>query len=100
LSYRAPSEAPASIEALMPIAFEDENAVRWTVVPQPTPRPGEPGHTTLVFTSERGERRTCDGCLPERGTWDEVDQRVWCALLRHAELMPVRAKPIVKMPSK
>jgi hypothetical protein len=75
----------------MPIAFHDADGVRWRAVPHAAPGPGHPGNTTLVFTSERGERRTCDGCLPEGGTWEEVDERVWCALLRHAEAMPAGA---------
>ena len=73
---------------MMSIAFHDEEGVRWRVVPHPAPGPEDPGNTTLVFTSERGERRTCEGCLPEGGTWDDVDERVWCALLRHAEVVP------------
>ena len=73
------------------IAFHDEKSVRWTVVPQCSPGSDEPGHATLVFTSEAGERRTCDGCLPPSGAWEEVEQRVWCALLRHAQVMPTSA---------
>jgi len=75
----------------MDITFRDEDAVRWMVVPQPAPGGDTPVRTTLVFTSERGERRTCEGCLPEGGTWDDVDQRVWCALLRHADVLPSSA---------
>jgi hypothetical protein len=75
----------------MSISFRDEKAVRWTVVPHPAPQYEEPGHTTLVFTSERGERRTCDGCLPEGGLWEDVDERAWRTLLRHAEVMPAGA---------
>ena len=71
----------------MTIAFSDERGVRWTVAMQPAPRAEQPGRTTLVFTSEPGERRTCEGCLPEGGTWDDVDERVWCARLRHAEVV-------------
>ena len=70
----------------MDIAFHDEKGVRWTVEPHPSPLPKEPAHTTLLFTSERGERRRCVGCLPEGGTWDDVDERVWWALLRYAEV--------------
>jgi hypothetical protein len=71
----------------MSIAFHDAAGVRWSVLPHSAPGPEHARNTTLVFMSERGERRTCDGCLPEGGTWDEVDERVWCALLRHAEVM-------------
>jgi hypothetical protein len=72
----------------MSVAFHDENGVRWTVVPHSAPQAEAAGRTTLVFTSERGERRTCEGCLPEGGTWDDVDERVWRALLRYSEVMP------------
>jgi hypothetical protein len=75
----------------MDITFRDEHAVRWTVAPQPAPEGDTPDRTTLVFTSEWGERRVCEGCLPEGGTWDDVDQRVWCALLRHADVLPANA---------
>jgi hypothetical protein len=71
----------------MSTAFHDEQRLRWTVVAQTAPRSEESGNTVLVFTSEQGERRMCHGCLPEGGTWDEVDERVWRALLRHAEVM-------------
>jgi hypothetical protein len=72
------------------IAFHDEKAVRWTVVPESSPQPGQPGHATLVFTNDAGERRTCDCSLPPGGAWEEVEARVWCALLRHAEVVPPR----------
>lgn len=77
----------------MPIAFRDEKAVRWTVVPELAPRAGGTGHTTLVFTNEAGEQRACDGCLPPGGAWEEVEQRVWCALLRHADVVPPIGRP-------
>jgi hypothetical protein len=76
---------------LIPIAFHDAEGVRWRVVPHAALGPEHPRNTTLVFTSERGDRRTCDGCLPEGGTWEEVDERVWCALLRHADAVPADA---------
>ena len=86
---RSPYEIhPGSDDVLMSIAFYDERGVRWTVATRPALRPDDPGNTTLVFTSERGERRVCEGCLPEGGTWEDVDDRVWCALLRHAEVLP------------
>ena len=75
----------------MRIAFRDERSVRWTVVPQRSSLAGEPSHTTLIFTSDGGERRSCDGCLPEGGTWEEVDVRAWRALLHHAEVMHASA---------
>jgi hypothetical protein len=71
----------------MSIAFFDERGVRWTVAAQPAPRPDDPHTTTLLFTSEPGERRTCEGSLPEGGTWEDVDDRVWCTLLRHAQVV-------------
>jgi hypothetical protein len=74
----------------MEIAFPDEFGVRWTVAPLAAPRSDEPGNTTLVFTSESGERRTCDACLPEGTTWEEVEERVWVALLRYSEAAPER----------
>lgn len=75
----------------MPIAFYDEQGIQWTVLAHPAPQRESPDKATLVFTSEAGERRTCEGCLPEGGTWDEVDERVWCALVRHADIMPAGA---------
>ena len=71
------------------IAFEDEDGVRWTVTPRRASRSGtDPAETTLVFTSESGQRRTCEACLPEGASWDDVDERVWWTLLRHAEAAP------------
>jgi hypothetical protein len=72
----------------MQIAFADEDGVRWTVTPRSAPPSEEPGKTTLVFTSESGEQRRCTACLPEGGTWDDVEERVWCALLRYADAAP------------
>jgi hypothetical protein len=77
----------------MPITFRDEKAVCWTVASHSSPRSDEPGHTTLVFTSEGGEQRTCDGWLPPNGVWEDVEERAWRALLRHAEAMPPTARP-------
>ena len=79
---------PMSPDRSIPIAFYDERGVRWTVAADPAPPPGDPGNATLVFTSESGERRTCEGCLPEGGSWDDVDERVWCTLLRYAKVLP------------
>jgi hypothetical protein len=76
---------------MVSIDFHDADGLGWRVVPQPAPAPEAPGNMTLVFTSERGERRTCDARLPEGGTWEDVDERVWCALLRHAEVMAAGA---------
>ena len=73
-----------SIEVLMPIAFHDEFGACWTVAPQPALRADEPSHTTLVFTGESGERRISDACLPEGSTWEDVEERVWAALLRYS----------------
>jgi hypothetical protein len=72
----------------MPIAFNDELGVRWTVAAHAAPRPNEPSNTTLVFTSESGERRTCDACLPPGATWDDVEERIWSALLRYSDTAP------------
>lgn len=74
----------------MPIAFQDEFGVRWTVAPQAAPRADEPNNNTLVFTSDSGERRTCDACLPEGTSWEDVEERVWAALLRYSEVAPDR----------
>jgi hypothetical protein len=74
----------------MAIAFQDEFGVHWTVAPQAAPRPDEPSNTTLIFTSESGECRRCDACLPEGGTWEEVDERIWSALLRYSDAPPAR----------
>jgi len=74
----------------MPIAFHDEFGARWTVAPQAAPRSDEPTNTTLVFTSESGERRTFDACLPDGSTWEDVEERVWAALLRYSEAPPDR----------
>jgi hypothetical protein len=62
--------------------------MRWTVSPHGAPSSEEPGETTLIFTSESGEQRTCTASLPEGGTWDDVEERVWCALLRYADVAP------------
>jgi hypothetical protein len=72
----------------MQIAFADEDGIRWTVTPRSATPSEESGNTTLVFTSESGERRTCTACLPHGGTWDDVEERVWCALLRYADVTP------------
>jgi hypothetical protein len=72
----------------MQIAFDDEDGVRWNVTPRRAPPSEEPANTTLVFTSETGERRTYTTCLPEGATWDDVEERVWCALLRYADVAP------------
>ena len=77
----------------MPIAFRDEKAVRWTVVAHRPAKDPDPSHTTLVFTSEGGELRICDGCLPDGATWDEVEDRAWCVLLHHAHVMPADVRP-------
>ncbi len=69
----------------MPIDFQDESGARWTVETLAASPAGEPGRTTLVFTSPSGERRICDACLPEGATWEEVDDRIWRTLLRYAE---------------
>jgi len=75
----------------MPIAFHDEQGIRWTVTAQPGARSDEPGNVTLIFTSESGERRTCEGCLPDGGTWEDVDERAWRALLHHADVVAASA---------
>jgi len=68
-----------------PIAFEDEDGVRWAVVSRPAPRPDSPDNEVLVFTSQDGKRRTCNGCRPKGGAWDDVEERVWRALLHYAD---------------
>jgi hypothetical protein len=67
-----------------PIAFCDELGVGWTVVVHG----GDAlrGWATLDFTSDTGERRTCECCAPESGTWAEMDEAAWRVLLRHAEI--------------
>jgi hypothetical protein len=68
-----------------PITFWDDVGVRWTVVARRVPRTGQPDDEVLIFTSESGERRSCDGCLPEGAAWENVQERAWRTLLRHSE---------------
>ena len=68
-----------------PVQFSDDDGTRWTVVARPAPRPDSPDNEVLVFTSEDGARRTCNGCRPQGATWDDVEVRVWQALLRYAD---------------
>jgi hypothetical protein len=71
-----------------PIAFVDDDGVRWTVVSRPAPRPDSPDNEVLIFTSDEGKRRTCDGCRPEGATWVDIEDRVWRALLHYADEAP------------
>jgi hypothetical protein len=44
-----------------------------------------PSHTTLVFTSDSGERRTSEAWLPEGAAWEDIEDRIWCAFLRYSD---------------
>ena len=77
--------APRLQSPMTPIAFRDERGTRWTVRALEPLQPDEPRTARIVFTSESSEGRTCEACLPEGSTWEEVDERVWRALLRHAD---------------
>ncbi len=73
------------MEGEPPIAFSDDDGRRWTVDACPAPRPDSPDNEVLIFTSEDGERRTCNGCRPVGATWEAVEERVWRALLHYAD---------------
>jgi hypothetical protein len=65
-----------------PIVFRDDSGTQWTVAV----RGGEAvlGWASLDFTSESGEHRTSECCAPDRGTWADIDDAGWRALLSHA----------------
>jgi hypothetical protein len=68
-----------------PIVFCDDVGRRWTVAV----RGGDAllGWAALDFTSETGERRTSECCAPESGTWADIDEAAWRALLSHADVV-------------
>jgi hypothetical protein len=68
-----------------PIQFADDDGIRWSVDARPAPRPDAPENELLIFVSDDGQRRACNGARPPGATWQDVEERVWRALLRYAD---------------
>jgi hypothetical protein len=75
-----------TLGANMPMDFRDERGLRWTVWSGGAVERDGPSHSTLIFTSESGERRTSEAWLPQGASWDGVEERTWCALLRYSDV--------------
>lgn len=74
----------------MTMDFRDEQGLRWTVQPRSAIERDGPSHTRLIFTSESGEHRMSEAWLPAGASWDAVEERTWCALLRYSDAEDAR----------
>ena len=73
----------------MQINFHDEQGLGWTVTTPEVSGPGGPSCTTLLFTSQSGERRTSEAWHSADVTWNGVEERTWCAFLRYSDVAAV-----------